>query len=424
MSRPIICYPAGSYARNNILRWEKEGLKPVCFADLDKNKWGLHFSSTDQTRESSVYEILPLNAAIAKYPDYLLYVTADPANRKAIYDFLVEQDFPIERIAFPDNTEWRKGCFYLGKTLQLSSNSILFCCGPTEFKTVVPYLSEEPFEEVLARYEAEKKKLIDAIRKGIPTKCDGCPIFEEDFYEINPKTDLIQLVASRWKGQHCNMQCSYCFVESELLANNDDVDVVETIHHIERIYGKNELKYEFSMGELTVGTFCNDVLQILLQNNRSCLISSNAGVFSSDINKLLELGLAYLVISLDSGTPETFERIKGRNWFERVTDNIRKYSNNGTQGSHICLKYIFLDGVNDNIKDVDGFVYIAKKYKTNVAISGDQLKIPTTANTEQTFEMITRLYHSCVAEGIGISYTNFTFGYEDNLRLKKLFGEV
>jgi hypothetical protein len=62
-----------------------------------------------------------------------------------------------------------------------------------------------------------------------------------------------------------------------------------------------------------------------------------------------------LLISLDCGTRETYEKIKQRDLFEQVIQNLTIYSEYIRQ---IFLKYILLE---ENLNDIDAFLSIAQK---------------------------------------------------------------
>jgi len=119
MKEQTIFYGAGKHAEESFKRWVLEGIKPVCFADIDEQK---HYKTLNGL------DIFPLSEAINRYPDYVLYLTHAYENLHKVTDYLIEYGIPRERIKYADNYEWRKGCNYIGKHITFTYNSIRFCC--------------------------------------------------------------------------------------------------------------------------------------------------------------------------------------------------------------------------------------------------------------------------------------------------------
>ena len=81
--------------------------------------------------------------------------------------------------------------------------------------------------------------------------------------------------------------------------------------------------------------------------------------------------------SLDSGTRETYKKIKQVDCLDKVVENLKKYP---LEKANLRLKYIFLEGVNDNEEDVNGFYNIVKEVNCKaIMISSDRCK-PFTEN--------------------------------------------
>ena len=87
----IIFYGAGRNAHEHFNDWKAQGLIPICFSDLDISKHYTAYMGLD---------VLPLVAAIKKYPDYELYLTQIPSSLYEIRSFLISIGIPEERIKF------------------------------------------------------------------------------------------------------------------------------------------------------------------------------------------------------------------------------------------------------------------------------------------------------------------------------------
>ena len=89
-----------------------------------------------------------------------------------------------------------------------------------------------------------------------------------------------------------------------------------------------------------------------------------------------------LKTSIDCGTRETYKKIRGRDLYDTLVNNIIKSAKNNAF-DEIILKYIFLeDGSNSASKDINGFIKLAKQVKqlnpntTTIIIDAD--KVPLT----------------------------------------------
>ncbi len=87
----IIFYGTGQNAQKNYDRWVKTGLEPVCFV-----------SRTPAKQHTFLYgkEILPLDEAIQKYPDYEVWCTQNPTGLGDVRRSLMKKGISLERIKF------------------------------------------------------------------------------------------------------------------------------------------------------------------------------------------------------------------------------------------------------------------------------------------------------------------------------------
>jgi molybdenum cofactor biosynthesis enzyme MoaA len=104
----------------------------------------------------------------------------------------------------------------------------------------------------------------------------------------------------------------------------------------------------------------------------NCKIFTNALVYDGYISSLLSSGKGRIIVSVDAGTRDTFEKVKGVDAFNRVYDTLCRYSRESKDA--INLKYIFLPGINDNEEDINKFIALANEIKSNsITISADML---------------------------------------------------
>ena len=351
----IIFYGAGSYARDNIKSWIKHGWNPVYFADADEEKWGGFLEDI---------KIVSLNQALNEYPDCKIVITVN-SNFKSVYDFLVSYGVAEKRLDFIIPREFRKGCSLIGRNLQyISGNIIRPCCYAHGY---VEYCENETFEQHLAVFKKKNAEILDGLRNGTHTSCDGCVELVSDWWETNPKLDCVSL-ATGFRGDACNARCIYCN-STELLAKSRQAkfSTLDILKGLKRVEDLPNIAIIFNNGEFTINPDREAIIKIWKDTGFWGLVLTNAIRYESGLESLLKSGRAEINCSLDSGSKATFRKIKGVDAFEKVCSNLQKYASFG----QVTLKYILMKNVNDNPVDINGFVEFAEKIKAKVLISRD-----------------------------------------------------
>jgi len=351
VKKDVIFYGAGQYAKENLSRWISEGLNPVCFCDADTNK---HYKKFVDIKCNENCEILPLDEAIQRYPNYLMYITLSIDKLRKITDWLIEQGIPLEQIKYADKVEWKKSCCFLGSSIVLANKKVTTCCiKPHGIK--IAESAKENFEN----YHKYVIEIMENLKSNKPTICDGCVELKEDFFEIEPK--LWQLNFSSVYGEDfCNCKCSYCCLYPKPSKEQMDKKHKFIMEHL-KYFSKKE-KYAtnvlFSAGEISVSPYRDEALEFMLTTGMSSYICSNAMIYRDKILKNIKKETGTLLVSMDAGTAETFAKIKGMDCYHKVVENLRKYA---SHNAIIHLKYVIVDGINDNEADILGFFDLVKE---------------------------------------------------------------
>jgi hypothetical protein len=122
-----IFYGVGHNAWFNIKKWLAEGYSPVCFVDINEKKRQSKFI-VDTSRGNISYDILSLEEAISKYPDYEIYPTHSQSYLFEIYNYLIEWGIPKERIKLFDGYEFRLGCAEQDSNICIYTSTLAPCC--------------------------------------------------------------------------------------------------------------------------------------------------------------------------------------------------------------------------------------------------------------------------------------------------------
>ena len=97
--------------------------------------------------------------------------------------------------------------------------------------------------------------------------------------------------------------------------------------------------------------YLDDALQFCFERNIPQEIHTSSVLFSESIARSLKHTRSFLRISIDSGTPETYMKIKGVDCFNKVWENISRYREHG----RVVVKYVITMD-NSDINDLQGFI--------------------------------------------------------------------
>jgi len=156
----------------------------------------------------------------------------------------------------------------------------------------------------------------------------------------------------------CNLRCSYCLYTKKDTHVPPQYDALKIL----KLFSKKDIEWnshvDFAGGEPTLLNNLNEYLDFFKSQRIRIMMYSNGVKFNQLIFDNLKDGSIYtLITSLDAGTPTTFNKLKGRNYFVQVLDNLNCYSIAGNnEKGMLTVKYIFCHS-NCNDDDIVGFAY-------------------------------------------------------------------
>lgn len=260
-------------------------------------------------------------------------------------------------------------CIHLEHGITFFSNSVQICCisshpGGGNIIQIDNYKGEiidwnEIFEH--------RSKMRENIKNGIiPEKCTGCYYLREE--DWNDGNYIDEVLIGHWT--YCNCNCIYCYTEKDKKMFNE-LETYNIYPVIKDMIEKNVLSKNatitFGGGEPTILKEFEELVELLLNYDvRNIRIHSDGIKYSPAIEKGLKLGKITLITSVDSSSPEIYEKIKQVPCFDKVWNNLRKYAE--TKNGLIRTKYVLLPGVNDSLKEIKN--WLRKTYEagiTNIA---------------------------------------------------------
>lgn len=212
---------------------------------------------------------------------------------------------------------------------------------------------------------------------------DGSPIDWEEFWRVKNEYRNIQksgetidkcsgcvfLKKGNWnKGNHikniifdhftkCNCDCIYCYTHNEKdkynhLKSYNVLPVIKDM--VERKIFLPGGQIGFGGGEPTMLDEFEELIDYLIENDFDNIsIPTSAIKYSPVIEKGVRLGKVHVQNSIDSGCRETFKIMKGIDAFDKVVENMHRYSKVKQYSYDVISKYIICPGYNDNQTEVD-----------------------------------------------------------------------
>ena len=242
------------------------------------------------------------------------------------------------------------GCIFLENGINFEYNRVSDCCIYHHFDRGQPLLIdnyggelidwEKIFEIKSQRIKAQKEKTI--------YECQDC--YHLGKYNFSGEKKISEFHFSHCRS--CNASCIYCSEgTSRGSVNYSTYPIIKDL--MEKGYYKAGGEATFQGGEPTLMQNFDELVSLFIENGTDVRIHSSGIKYSQKIREALDSDKGKIVISLDSGTSETYKKIKGVDSFNLVCGNIEKYAQNGV--ANIIIKYIIIPGVNDNIKEIDKF---------------------------------------------------------------------
>ena len=402
VGRPCIFYAAGRRAEINLKQWVFNGIIPVCFADSDAKKHHKTISFPPSGTDK-VFDILPLQKALEQYPEARVVITVSPDEYDGAYEELTANGIPAERIGLRP-----QHCGRIGHYLLLGGMFFSACCH-SGYAVFLP--THKNIREDMEEYYAYCETLRRDLNEGRLTSCTGCIELKPGKSEEELKLSTVNLATGLPGGANCNFKCCYCnygsFSAQKFREREDNV--LDILKYFSETGEVNLLHYE--AGELTISPYKQEILKLIEDNNWKARILSNGFVYVEEIKNLLAGGRVTLNVSLDSGTPATFQRVKGVDGFDRVVENLEHYAQ---AGRGLQLKYIVLTGINCGESDVDGFIDIADRVSAKVIISRDNTRSLREMPAEE-YAAVVRLARHCIDRGIPFSYDYVSAEYRAKL---------
>ncbi len=263
------------------------------------------------------------------------------------------------------NEQGYYSCPWIEHGLVFFNKKLSMCChcghSTNEHITIVENVTNDNFS--MDKVFEFKREFRENHKQGkIHENCINCNYLRREKW---PDTDYIDnLYISHWI--QCNSNCIYCYERqhSEEFKNEAPYKVLPII---KEMHEKDILRpggdISFGGGEPAVLDEFEDILNYLLDHYYIDNLIHTSGIkYSEAMARGLQEMAAHVIVSVDSGTKETYEKVKRVPCFDKVVRNLTKYALKTTfKGRfHIRAKYIIIPGINDNREEIDAYFKMIK----------------------------------------------------------------
>ncbi len=255
-------------------------------------------------------------------------------------------------------------CRFLHGGITFEFNSVRTCCSNNGGVT---YVSDFEGEKINWKtVQKKRKKVIDDCKKGIlPVNCRHCVELETKEWEEKQKISEIYFL--HW--DHCNCACIYCLQKehgSFLLKEPRSSRHYDAFPLVKDLYNKKlvskDVHVELVGGDLCMLNETEDIISLALDNGVGRISFHSSVVdYSKGLERALREAPTDFDCSIDCGSRESYRKIKQIDAFDRVVANLKRYANcHESAPDKIISKYIIIDGVNDNIEELEQWLQITK----------------------------------------------------------------
>ena len=186
---------------------------------------------------------------------------------------------------------------------------------------------------------AGRARIIRENQGGGHEACRGCQHLETRLWPGPRFTISVMGIA---QFSRCNIQCNYCYLQTQdpslFAAGFDPYKVMPALEALARDgHLDPHLIADWGGGEPTIYPEFDAALEFLTRRGATTWVHTNGTRLPRPIANGLPTKRVHILCSVDAGTRETWEAIKGRDLLETVWRNLERYIRSGCR---VQLKYI------------------------------------------------------------------------------------
>lgn len=258
----------------------------------------------------------------------------------------------------------RYKCRYVDNGIDFERKSVAICCKMPHQRSedILLVKNYQGGQVDWNRLFEVKAQIRDDLWQGnINSQCNGCyylnEIVGDEGSEVKDNFDTIVLN----HFETCNSLCFYCTKVHDKLPDPEYDFLPVFKDMVAKKLLTEDVFVFFGGGEPTLLKEFEKLLEEFFKNKiYNCIIHSSAIKFSPAIAKGLKNKQFEVITSIDSGTRETYKKVKNVDCFDKVFENLKKYVK-ASDSSNVKIKYIIIPGYNDSIEEIENWYNLAVK---------------------------------------------------------------
>ena len=219
--------------------------------------------------------------------------------------------------------------------------------------------------------------------------CKRCINFKKDDWHIG---SLINYINFSMYPAPCQGKCIYCTASTQWKNTPDVKQAYEKLFKVIELADKKGLispdaLWQVSSGEAALHPYKDRIISMV--ENKKATFYTNGFICDEDIARVLGKNKnARINISVDSGTPQTWAKVKGFDNFKEVVKNLVSYRKASLGPGQIELKYIVLPGINDSDDDFEGIIELMNKLDVvHLTVTRDSV-VKYSSSKRENFELM------------------------------------
>lgn len=241
-------------------------------------------------------------------------------------------------------------CHRIYEDIIFYPNIALKCCHHQVINKCPPIVSTEPNKKItFLKYLKALEMIMDTNQTDKP-ECGTCRFLKKQIVpEFKHEKFLTFFTINHFTK--CNSNCVYCGIRQK--TQDIRYHLLPVIKQMvkDKMFNENCL-INWGGGEPTMCSEFEEIAEFFHKNKIRQAVNSSGIIFSNTILEGLKDGSMSIQISPDSGTEETYKKIKRQNNFNKVWENIAKYAQ---YPDVLFVKYIFFS-MSANETDVRKFI--------------------------------------------------------------------
>lgn len=281
-------------------------------------------------------------------------------------------------------------------------------------------------EGLLAATECAQVKEDD--QRRFTAGCTKCAQFVEGNHRISP---IITYVNLSMYPAPCQSRCIYCSVHQK----NQSVASEAAHTAYEKLFDMLDLAeqsgilspnatWQISSGEIAIHPYRDRIIKLV--RGKKSMFYTNCMKFDEDVAaNLHENPHSAINISIDAGTPKTWEKVKGIDNFDQVLENLVKYYKSSVRAGQITMKYIVMPDINDVYEDYASLMEIMKVLEVKHLTLSQDTRKKYSLNPEERQKLTgATAYLLAMCHKNGITNDMFTFPQDEQTEVIQLAREV